>query len=96
MYTAIQHHDGGGQAPDDLARTSRTLANRLSTADGFIAYLLVEMADGNYASICIFEDETSLAKAETLVAGPILAGQGVPWTCLAQPIVGEVLAQKGL
>lgn len=95
MYTAIRQHDGGGQTPDDLARASRTLANRLSASAGFIAYLLME-TPGGYASIAIFEDQASLAAAEAALAGCASAGPATPWASLAQPLAGEVLAQKGL
>ena len=94
MYTAIWRHAGGAMPPDELARASRGLANRLGAADGFVAYVLLATPDGDYASIGIFVDRASLTAAQELVAGALPAARPCPGGM--EQIVGEVLAQKGL
>ncbi len=91
MYTAIWGHTGGVLPNDELARAGRGLANQLAASGGFVVYLLLELSDGNYASVVIFEDQASLAAAQGIVAGSLPISPSGPGQ-----IAGAVLVQKGL
>lgn len=88
MYATIQCRAQATASTDELARAGHALGTRLSAAPGFVACLLLTMP-GSYATVCIFEDEASLA-ADDLVAVWASADGESGW------ITGEVLAQRGL
>jgi hypothetical protein len=96
MYATIQRCERGGASTDDLAREGHALATCLSKVPGFVACLLLEMPDGECASVSIFEDAASLAAANRLVAGWAAAEQPASPATAARPITGEVIAQRGL
>ncbi len=96
MYTTIHHIEGIECPADDEAEAGRELALTLSKQAGFIAYLLVDLGRGSYASVCIFGDETSLDEARQTARSAVaddltaLLPDGLATTA------GEVIVQKGL
>ena len=95
MYATIRRHEGGAST-DELARAAHALATRLGAVPGFVACLLLETHVGGHASVCIFEDQASLATADELVSAWSAVGHPAHRAEPPQYITGEVIAQKGL
>ena len=74
----------------------RTLAAALSKEPGFVAYLLVETAAGDYAAISVFEDRASQENAERLAARWEREYRAEQSAAAPPATGGEVVAQRGL
>ena len=83
-------------ASEQDARVGRALATRLSKLPGFVAYVALAVETGGIAAMCIFEDTTSMAAANDLIAADQGAEGSWQGTRLAPLHTGEVIVQKGL
>jgi hypothetical protein len=92
----IHHIQRVARPVDAEAEAGRELALTLSKQAGFIAYLLVELGGGAYASVCIFGDETSLGEARREARSAVAEDLGALLPEGLATTEGEVIVQKGL
>jgi hypothetical protein len=96
VYTTIHRIKGVPRPVDAEAAVGRELALTLSQQAGFIAYLLVDLGGGSYASVCLFDDAASLRQARRATRAAVAEELGALLPVGRATTEGEVIVQKGL
>ena len=96
LSATVRFQAGCPGAPGAVARAGRDLAAQLGRQPGFVTYLLVQTPDGGLVSVHVYEDATSLAAADRLVAAWVGAHLAEPASPPAPVVSGEIIVQKGL